>query len=212
MTMQACGSGGFLFLGSRHAQPHRSGETPSVGGRKSSATCLHMTAELTEGLAMSKRIALTQGRFAIVNDADFEWLNQWKWHCAKGKWTAYAVRGVRGTTILMHRIIMETPLGMQTDHINSNGLDNRRCNLRICTPAQNQHNYRKPKHGHSSRYKGVTYCKGRRKPWQAQINIDGKRTWLGRYASERDAAQAYDVAARLHYREFARLNFAEKVR
>ena len=165
---------------------------------------------------MSKRIPLTQGKFAIVDDADFEWLNQHKWHyhLSNGDRTGYAMRGIsRGSKILMHRVIAKTPLGMETDHINGIGIDNRRCNLRICTAAQNQHNYRKPKHGRSSKYKGVTYRKDRHaRPWQAQIHLRGRRVWLGCYATEKQAALAYDEAAREHYDIFAKPNFAEKER
>jgi len=98
-----------------------------------------------------KRIPLTQGKFAIVDDADFEWLSQWKWRARKDYNTWYAIRRVvRGscrTTTSIHRQIMEAKPGSQVDHRNRDGLDNRRCNLRFCTNAQNAMNQRKTR-GH----------------------------------------------------------------
>lgn len=161
---------------------------------------------------MSKSIPLTKGQFAIVDDEDYDWLMQWKWHYSTG----YAMRKQSGPrdaphpTILMHRAILAPPHGMFIDHINMNGLDNRRCNLRICTASQNNYNripYRTKTA--TSQYKGVRFHRLRNK-WHAFIVLHkGKQTHLGYFTSEIDAAKAYDVAARAHFGEFARLNIEE---
>ncbi len=152
------------------------------------------------GVAM-KRIKLTQGKFTIVDNEDYEWLNQWKWYAAKGVVTFYAKRCPNERIIIMHRVIMNTPHGMDTDHKNGNGLDNRKCNLRICTRSQHHHN-RKPKKG---KYKGVSRG-GQVGKWQARITTSGKRTSLGFFNSKKAAAKAYNQKAVELFGEFARLN------
>lgn len=104
----------------------------------------------------------------------------------------------------LHRIIAKTPEALHTDHINRNTLDNRRANLRICTPAQNARNA-KPPHPTSSQYKGVYFDSGRKK-WGAAIRYAGRVRWIGRYRSEADAACAYNHAASKLQGEFAYLN------
>ena len=151
-----------------------------------------------------KKIKLTQGKFALVDDDDFEWLSQWNWHYGNG----YAVRQsprVRGKQrrIYMHREILQPPKGMQTDHINRTRSDNRRSNLRVCTSSQNQWNQHKIRG--SSRFKGVSWHKIGKK-WQAQIIKNQKHIHLGRFDSEEDAARAYNKAALNYFGEFARLN------
>lgn len=155
---------------------------------------------------MSKKIPLTQGRFAIVDDEDFEYLNQWKWCFDK---TGYARRS-EGVSLgkiknfSMHREINRTPKGLQTDHKNGEGLDNRRCNLRTATHSQNQQN-RKHSHG-ISEFKGVCWHKILGK-WNAYIRIKGKLKHLGFFENERKAATVYDTAARKYFGEFAMTNF-----
>ncbi len=156
-----------------------------------------------------KEIQLTKGKVAIVDDADYEWLNQWKWHAGSGRGTIYALRksGKRPfmKTICMHRLIMNTPNGMEVDHINMNGLDNRRKNLRNCTRIQNARNVKILSTNHSG-YKGVSWSKFANK-WSAYINIDGKKSHLGYFCIVQDAARAYDKAAKEFFGEFARTNF-----
>lgn len=162
---------------------------------------------------MSKAIRLSQGMFAIVDNEDYEWLNQWKWcaqqsHATDKPYTFYAVRhirlGSRTTKVYMHRLILGLCSTEQADHINRNGLDNRRCNLRICTRNQNQMNSQK-RRGTSSQFKGV-YRDKVRSNWQAYITVNGKRRHLGRHTTELEAAAAYDSAAREYFGEFARFN------
>ena len=104
----------------------------------------------------------------------------------------------------MHRLIMQAIDGQYVDHINGDGLDNRRENLRICTHAQNMQNQMPVRLG-TSKYKGVSWDKVAKK-WAAHINLDGKPKKLGRFVAEEDAAKAYDSAAIEHYGEYARPN------
>lgn len=151
-----------------------------------------------------KKITLTKGQFAIVDDADFEWLNQWKWHYSNG----YAARTVKENgvkrTIFMHRLIAETPDGMFTDHINMDTLCNRRSNLRICSHAQNDA-YRPKQINNTSGYKGVWWDKKKRK-YTAQAGPRKNRKHLGYFSDPRDAARAYDEANRKVFGTFAYLN------
>ncbi len=151
---------------------------------------------------MSKKIPLSQGKFAIVDNDKFELLNQWKWFVYKGVTTLYAARNEKGRTIRLHRVIMNTPKGMDTDHRNGNGLDNRICNLLVCT--RSQHHYRRnPKKG---KYKGINVA-GRFNKYQARITVKGKRISLGYYKMQEDAAKAYDKAAIKYCGIYARTNF-----
>jgi hypothetical protein len=146
---------------------------------------------------MTKKINLGKGIFATVDDDDYEWLNKSKWYLSKGKYAHSRTHGY------MHRLIMNAPRGKQVDHINGNGLDNRRANLRLCTNAQNHRN-RQPIGG-SSEYKGVYWDKTANK-WNAGIWL-GKRKNLGYFVNEKDAALTYDEAARKFFGAFARTNF-----
>jgi hypothetical protein len=122
----------------------------------------------------------------------------------------YAVRQVRvgkGKTkaVHLHREIIGAPAGMYVDHINHNGLDNRRANLRLATRFQNARNRPKTNKATSSKYKGVSYRAGNDK-WSATIFADGKNVHLGHFETEIEAARVYDDAAREHYGSFAALN------
>ena len=151
-----------------------------------------------------KRIELTKGLYATVDDEDYDALNQFRWYADKGRGTYYAGRpgpGPKYSCISMHRQIMCTPDNMVVDHINSDGLDNQRHNLRNCTTAQNNVNSNKKPHC-SSIYKGVCFDKGRNQ-WAAYI---GREYKIGRFSTEYDAALAYNKKAVELYGEFARLN------
>jgi hypothetical protein len=159
---------------------------------------------------MSKEIKLTKGKVAIVDDEDYEWLNQWKWYARESSGNWYASRREAGgrcekrALIHMHRLILGAESGQYPDHINHNGLDNRRENLRISTHSLNLANQRLQK-GRSSRYKGVCFHK-KRQNWIAGIKINQKRINLGYFPTETYAAKAYDNAAIKYFGEFAFTN------
>ena len=153
-----------------------------------------------------KKIKLTQGKYAIIDDKDYEELSKHKWYAAFDLRVKkyYARRRVSGTStkLNMHRFILNTPKGMFTDHINRNTLDNRRKNLRTCTSNQNAYNSEKPS-CNTSGYKGVTF---KYKKWQVIIKASGKQIYLGRFTNKEDAARAYNNGAKKHHGEFACLN------
>ena len=153
---------------------------------------------------MTKSITLTQGKSVLVDDEDFEKLNQHKWYYHQGYAFRKAGPRIFQVSIFMHREIMQTPDGMETDHINGDSLDNRRENLRICTHAENLRN-RKMNSGNKSGYKGV-YWFSQRGKWRAAITLNGKNVHLGLFTDPADAAKAYDKAAQEHFGEFARTN------
>lgn len=157
-----------------------------------------------------KLIPLTQGHHAIVDDEDFEEVNQHKWCINKDRSrTIYAARPIKikmkWILCYMHRQILKAKSGQYVDHRNHDGLDNRKSNIRICTNAQNNHN-RKPQPGYSSPYKGASWDRSTRK-WRARIRVQGKELHLGLFVNELDAALVYDAAARKHFGEFAYTNF-----
>ena len=150
-------------------------------------------------------IPLTQGLSAIVDDEDFERLSKQKWCYNKG----YAVRygkNIYGknVTVRMHILLLGRIEGFEIDHINGNGLDNRKINLRHVTHGQNMQN-QKPMNGKTSRYKGVSWHK-QIKRWTVRIKHRGKRVALGCFGNEEDAAKAYNVAALHLFGENAKLN------
>jgi len=144
-----------------------------------------------------KQIKLTQGKFAIVDDSDFEWLNQWKWCFHIG----YVVRNKREKgkckMIYMHRLINNTSSGFETDHINRNKLDNRRSNLRTVTSSQNNMNTGMWKHN-TSKHKGVFWDKSRNK-WMAGIGLNYKFINVGRFNDIGDAIKAREQAERTYF-------------
>lgn len=156
-----------------------------------------------------KTILLTQGKVALVDDEDYEYLNQWKWCANKIDNTYYAVRTIykpKRQQILMHRVILNAPEGVEVDHINSNGLDNQKSNLRLCTRNENQRHQRLRK-DNTIGFKGIYFIKRNpQKPYYAYININSKRIHLGYYYTSKEAAQVYDKAALKYHKEFALTN------
>ena len=153
-----------------------------------------------------KLIPLTRGKFAKVDDADFEWLNQWNWTAFQRPEypnLTYAIRSVHPNqhTLYMHRVILGlTNPKVKTDHKNGNGLDNRRSNIRAATSQQNGFNTRIRRDNRSG-FKGVRRSEDNKK-WVARIRLDGQRHHLGTFNSAKEAAAAYRSAARQAHGEF----------
>ena len=163
-----------------------------------------------------REIELSQGQVAIVDDKDYNKLNQYKWYASyqPSIESYYAARNTpmkngKRKMIYMHRIIMNAPSNMQTDHTNHDTLDNRKQNLRICTHRQNGMNRTQHKNTFLSKYKGVYLQEG--KYWHAYITVNQKRAYLGLFKSEINAAKAYNKAARGHFGNFALLNNIKEV-
>jgi hypothetical protein len=159
------------------------------------------------GASMTKIIALTQGKETIVDDEDFEHLNQWKWNCNKYGYAVRTIPKTNGKNMWMHREIMNTPAGFQTDHINGNKRDNRRENLRICTASENRAN-NPLRMDNTSGFKGVSWDIVHEK-WNAKLAFQGRRINLGFFSSAIEAAQVYDKALRKFFGDFARVNFID---
>lgn len=153
-----------------------------------------------------KEIQLTRGMVAMVDDEDFERINAIKWTLQKGGNTFYAVNS-RNNNTLMHRVILKAKKGEVTDHINHNGLDNRKINLRLCTHSENLRHRKKHKNNDSG-YKGVYADKKTKTPrYRAQIRVNKKKICIGSFGDPVDAAKAYDKAAKKYHGEFALTNF-----
>jgi len=147
-----------------------------------------------------KKIKLTKGKVAIVDDIDFELLSRYKWHVSYNKGLWYAKTGKRGP--LMHRLLMSPANGFIVDHVDGNGLNNVRSNLRVCTQAQNSRN-RKIHKNSKSRVKGVTWREDRQK-WRVRIGLDYRSIGLGHYNSKEEAVEAYKNGCQQYHKEFAR--------
>jgi hypothetical protein len=157
-----------------------------------------------------KTIPLSQGKVALVDDADYQYLSQWKWSAEQVRQSGkfYAIRHVwkDKKNIRMHRLIMGEPRSVQIDHINGDGLDNRRCNLRTASHADNQRNRGKQRNNQAG-FKGVHINKRVVVTrYVATLNLNGKCVHIGTFATPEEAARAYDLAAAKYHGEFACLN------
>jgi len=152
-----------------------------------------------------KEIELTRGKKALVDDEDYDWLNAKKWYAEKFTHTYYARKRENNILISMQNIILNVSSPLRVDHIDGNGLNNQRSNLRIATHRQNMINIGKRRKNPTSKYKGVSFDKSRNK-WTASMGVNYKCISLGRYNTEEEAAIAYNEAAKKTHGEFARLN------
>ena len=156
-----------------------------------------------------KEIKLSQGKIAMVDDEDFENLNNYKWFAYKDFETFYARRsytenGIKHTIDMHRQILKLSDSKIQVDHADCNGLNNQRFNIRECTNSQNRMNVRSAQNT-SSKYKGVCWHV-RAKKWNVGIGVNKKRIHLGYFDNEEMAAIAYDNAALKYFGEFSRLN------
>lgn len=143
------------------------------------------------------------GDFALVDDEDFELCSSKSWHMSmKMRPKASYKIGDRWKNVSMHRLILNFPEGKQIDHKDGNPLNNQKSNLRTCSNTQNQY-HRKPKKG--CKYKGIYQVKGKGK-WLSHIMFNNKMKHLGTFESDKDAARAYNKAAKKYFGEFAWLN------
>ena len=154
-----------------------------------------------------KEIELSQGKIALVDDGDYDNLIGYSWFARRppSSKTYYAYSSVkigkRVKTLLMHRIILDAPRGVQVDHRDRNGLNNRRQNIRLCTPSENSCNVGL-KENNTSGYKGVSWHKPTKK-WGVKIRVCGKRIHLGHFTNKHRAAKIYNEAALKYHGKFA---------
>lgn len=172
---------------------------------------------------MTKQIPLTQGKVALVDDADFEDVSRFNWHAHKGrKGNWYARRAIlkieepdpkkRRNRISLHRHLLGNVDG-EIDHKNRDGLDNRRTNLRVATRELNAINTGAYATKRGTTYRGVQYCHSRSnltRRWIVRFESKGRKFFLGYHATAEDAAHAYDAKARELFGEFAYLNFPDQ--
>lgn len=154
-----------------------------------------------------KTIVLSKGQVTLVDDGDYDWLTQWTWYC---NYQGYATRTYRNNKgkqvrVAMHRVIMDTPVGLETDHIDFDRLNNQKHNLRIATHSENQRNKRR-RVDNKSGYIGVSLDK-KYGTWRAQAMKDGKQISVGSYKTAKEAAVARDNYVKSSYGSFVRLNF-----
>lgn len=155
------------------------------------------------------KLKLTQNKWTIIDAGDYDAIRSHRWHAHNVHGIWYASTNIRTSggqkNITLHRFIMNFPDGLQIDHINGDGLLNTRSNIRTCTYSGNNHNCKKPKHGLSSKFKGVSRSKMSNK-WRAYIRVNKKLIHLGYHDKEIDAAKSYNDAAIKYFKEFSKIN------
>lgn len=152
-----------------------------------------------------KEIELTQGRVALIDDEDYDIVSLYNWHTRRTTRSDYAATTRCGKTLHMHRMVMLAPAGLEVDHINGDGLDNRKSNLRVCTVKENRRN-RRPSRGQRRSSSGLKGVQKNGKKWASYITVDYQKHYLGIFTTKEMAARAYNSAAKKHFGEFARLN------
>jgi hypothetical protein len=153
-----------------------------------------------------KQIPLTRGKYAIIDDEDFTFLNQWKWYCSSSGYANRSIRlgaGGKKKIIHMHRLISNCPSGQQVDHRDLNRLNNQKSNLRICNQSQNEMN-KNIRRDNTTGYRGISL--NGNKYIRARINVGGRQIHLGYFPDLISAAQARDTATKKYFGEFTRVN------
>lgn len=149
-------------------------------------------------------VPLTMGKFAKIDRCDIDLVHHWNWRCMVHRNTCYAVRSItidgKKSTILMHRVLLDAGDGFQVDHINRDGLDNTRKNIRLATASQNRLNQGVRSDSRSG-LKGAFWSDERLK-WRSHITVDGSKVYLGSYDAPEDAHAAYARASREFHGEF----------
>lgn len=149
---------------------------------------------------------IISNKTVLIDANDYNVFREYSWHASTCKKSTYVLSNHSKPALRLHRLLMNCPEGMVVDHINGNGLDNRRKNLRICTVAENNRN-KKPERleTNTSKYKGV-YWRPERKKWIARLWHNNKKIQFGSFVKEIDAALAYNAGAKRVFGEFAWLN------
>lgn len=143
--------------------------------------------------------------YFIIDEEDYNLVSRYTWYLAKRHKNYYVITGSGNNKILLHRLILNViERNIHVDHINHDGLDNRKLNLRICSNTENRRNQRKRKNT-SSKYKGVYWDKSKKK-WAVIVTFEKKKYFLGRFNDEIDAAKCYNEFAKKYHKEFALLN------
>ena len=146
---------------------------------------------------------LGKNKFFLIDNEDFAWISKIRWHLSPAGYprtTTYDSETKKTKPIILHKIIMGDSSGYYVDHINRNKLDNRKKNLRWCTPSQNRINSKIRKDSYSKE-KGVYFSKDRNK-WCAYIQVDGKNKGLGNFYNKEDAIRVREKASKKHFRDF----------
>lgn len=157
-----------------------------------------------------KKIKLSKNKYALVDDDDFGKFSGFKWHLTNHSnrgFTEYIIRRVRledgrRKTIYLHREIMAAPTDKFVDHKNGDGFDNRKQNLRICSPAENNRN-QSLKRNNTSGFKGVDWVELKKK-WRARIGVGGKRIMIGYFNSKLEAIEKYCESSKIYHGEFSK--------
>lgn len=154
-----------------------------------------------------RAIPLTQGKYALVDDEDYERVSQFKWTAKEATQgcTWYAYRRARGRSIHLHRFILDAPANLHVDHKNHDGLDCRKNNMRLATPLQSTWN-RRQRSDSRMQFKGVVRMKGKYTP---KVYVGEHQVYFGTYNNQEDAARVYDAVVTRLRGEFAHTNFPD---